>query len=98
MLTISYSLLNVFLDEGNNLFRFGLRRIELNDLSLRVDEKFGEVPRNHFSCACFWVIELTVVPQIHKNWMGPLSIDLNFLHHWEFDIEVFGSKLFNFFR
>lgn len=28
--------------------------------------------------------------------MGLLSVDFDFFHHWEFNVELFGHKLFNF--
>jgi hypothetical protein len=70
----------------------------LDDFSLRVDEKFGKIPRNHLSCAGLGVEQLTVVSQVNEKRVSLLSVDFDFLHNRELDVKVFGDKVFNFLR
>jgi hypothetical protein len=88
----------VRLDESQHLFDLRRRREELDNLALRIDEKFGKVPGNDFGCSGLSIIELTVVPEIDEERMSLFSIDLNLLHHRELNIEILFCEFLNLLR
>ena len=53
--------------------------METDHLSLRIHQKFSEVPRYVSS------LEGAVVPQELVDWVRVLPIDLDLSEHWEFD-------------
>jgi len=86
------------LNERVNFFTLYLRRKEFYHFSLRVDEKFSEVPGNHFCSICFGVKKLTIVSQINEKRMSIFTIYFNLFHNWELYIEIFFDKFVDFFR
>ena len=53
--------------------------METDHLSLRIYQKFGEIPGYVSS------LERAVVPQELVDWVRVLPIDLDLSEHWEFD-------------
>lgn len=88
----------MLLDEGYHLFGLHLWIEELYHFSLGIHHKFGKVPGNHLGSASLGVEKLTVVPQVHEEWVGMVAIDFDFLHHWELNVEVLGDELLDLSR
>jgi len=94
----THSLFELILYKGKNFLRLHIRWKKLNYFSLRINKKFGEVPRNDLGCFSFWIIERAIVPEESKHRMCLFSIDFHLLHNREICLKIFLHKINNFFR
>jgi hypothetical protein len=92
------SFFHLFFDESCDFFPLYLWAKELDDLSFGIDEEFSEVPWNHLSRFCGWIVKTAIVSQINENRMSIFSIDFYLLHNRESSIEVVFDKGINFLR
>jgi hypothetical protein len=91
-------ILHLLLNECCHFFSLHIRREELDDLALRVDEKLGEVPGDDLGCLGDGIIEGAVVAQVGENRVSVLSIYLHLLHDREASLEVVLDEGVNLLR
>lgn len=69
---------------------------KLDDLSVPVHNKLGEVPGNHSSFTLLRIVELAVVAEILEERVGIGAVDLDLGEHGEVNLKVFLDELLDF--
>lgn len=85
------------MDSNSNWCQVFGRFENLNNFTILVKQKFGEIPLNLFTFIWLGVPHLRVGSQPTVNRMGVFSVDINFLKNREFHVVVLVHKLLYIF-
>ena len=82
----------MFFDYAPQLFWSSCWGRKLDNLPILVEDEFGKVPRDHFSCSFIFLEELTVVSEEDKKRVSVFSVHLDLFEDGEVGIEVILDK------